>query len=71
MSSFGDRHIQTRMQEELDYICYDYYGCGISDLTPEQKLQFTMRILEVVRYVNGYITTWDDNGENAYPIERG
>ena len=69
MSSFGDRNIKTRMQEELDNICYDYYGCEIYDLTPEQKLQFTMRVLEVVRYVNGYITIWDDNDENAYPLK--
>lgn len=68
MSSFGDENIKTRIQEELDCICWNYYGKDSSDLTDKEKLQFTMRVLEVLQYITGY-SSFSDNEENAYPLK--
>ena len=54
MSSYGDGTIRTRLQEELDDISYDFYGKEIFYLTSEEKLQFTMQILDVLHYCMGY-----------------
>ena len=64
MSSFGDGNIKTRMQEDLDCIAWNYYGKDVSDLTPEEKLQFVMRVMEVLHYITGY-AFYDDNS-HAY-----
>jgi hypothetical protein len=64
MSSFGDGNIKTRMQEDLDCIAWTYYGKNVSELTPEEKLQFVMRVMEVLEYITGY--TFSDDDSHAY-----
>ena len=54
MSSYGDGTIRTRIQEELDAISYAFYGKEIYDLTNEEKLQFSMQVLDVLHYCMGY-----------------
>ena len=52
MSSFGDREIKTRIEEELSQIAREYYAEDFSDNVEAQK-QFILDVLAVLRYICG------------------
>lgn len=54
MNSYGDGTVRTELYETLDYVCFNHYGKSIFDLSYEEKLQFTMQVLEVLQYRMGY-----------------